>query len=419
MTSPRILGVVVLLLVTTWGGNAYSSDYDKLTLQEKADLARFLGWVWGDGRPGDDGTGIIYQGSNRNYGATVARLAEIRFDGRTNPFGFPTGSNRRLTQAWNYWDDSLPGGNPGDPEVLRDAIRHPNFLAGLLEGEGQIFHNNPDAPFYVADQSYSPSHPDRSYDIANFGPERMVQLFELLAETYGFSNPSMTIGNRRYHYDSERCQAIEDLQELHDQRRAQNESGDLQSGFTVRVFINPINFPEVRNYGYFEKFDGRYRTPAPDSQLQIIRSTRSNQNTEASGSMTFFDNEVREGTRLQNLSGDFLTDDLIGAPSGGGGLWQLVNLGNGYQRIVSRNSATVGRFLRAEPSGGVTLAPSTNTWHQTQWEVIPVSGEPSQVFLRNRFSGDYLRIAPSDLRLEHGVRGSAARWSLEGIAGCQ
>jgi len=193
----------MLLVCLAFSGHAQSSDYDKLTSQEKADLARYLGWVWGDGRPGFDGTGILYKGGNSRYGATVARLAQIRFDGRTNPFGFPVGGNRKHARVWDYWENSLPGGNPGDPQVLRDAIRHPNFIAGILEGEGQIFHSNPSQDFYIADQSYSPSHPDKLYDIANFGTERMVQLVRLLAETYGFTNPSISIGGRKYQYNTQ------------------------------------------------------------------------------------------------------------------------------------------------------------------------------------------------------------------------
>ena len=318
-----------LLMCLLFSGYAHSSDYDKLTVQEKADLARFLGWVWGDGRPGYQGTGILYKGGNPNYNATVKRLAQIRFDGRTNPFGFPVSGNLKLTHVWEYWNNSLPGGNPGDPDVLRDAIRHPNFLAGLLEGEGQIFHSNPSANFYVADQSYSPSHPDKLYDIANFGTERMVQLLRLLAETYGFSNPTISIANRRYAYNTQLCEAIEHLRDEYDRRRASNERGDLVSGFSVKVFINPANFDEIRDYGYFEKLDGKYRTPAPDSLLRIIRNSLPDQNIEATGPTAFFDN----GSQSDPCS----TDDSTG----------------GSDRFVGEftsfgNSAGTGRFQTFE-----------------------------------------------------------------------
>ena len=108
MTSIRTLATLVFLLSVAFSSQAQSNDYYKLTSQEKADLARYLGWVWGDGRPGYDGKGILYKGGNPNYKATVARLAEIRFDGRSNPLGFPESGNRKLNHAWDYWDNSLP-----------------------------------------------------------------------------------------------------------------------------------------------------------------------------------------------------------------------------------------------------------------------------------------------------------------------
>ena len=290
-----LLKILVVVTIMSLSGNAsgQSSDYDKLTSQEKADLARYLGWVWGDGRPGFDGRGVLYSGGNRNYNATVQRLAQVRFDGRTNALGFPTSGNLNLTRIWDYWEDSLPGGNPGDPQILRDAIRHPNFLAGILEGEGQIFHSNPNADFSVADQSYAPSHPDRIYDIANFGPNRMIQLLRLLAETYRFTNPSISIGDKRYQYNTQLCEAINEIHDEYDRRRQMNKSGRLVSGFTVMVFIRPPFLDKVRSYGYFEKPRGDYRTPAPDSQLRITRSSFPDQNTEVSGPMAFFNGGAR------------------------------------------------------------------------------------------------------------------------------
>lgn len=282
--------IAAFLILITFSGYSHASDYDKLTTQEKADLARYLGWVWGDGRPGYDGNGILYKGGDSNYSDTVKRLAQISFDGETNPFKFPVSGNLNLMTGWQYWDNSLPGGNSGDPQVLRDAIRHPNFLAGIIEGEGQIFHSDSTKDFYVADQSYSPGHPDKLYDIANFGPDRMVQFFRLLAETYGYSNPSISIGSKKYSYDTQFCEAVADIYEEYDRRREQNRNGQQVSGFTVRLYVNPPDLDEVRNYGYFERASGRFRTPAPDNRLNVIRSSLPDENVEANGPIRFFDN---------------------------------------------------------------------------------------------------------------------------------
>ena len=407
----------VFLAFSAFSGPVQSNDYYKLSGQEKADLSRYLGWVWGDGKPGNDGTGILYKGGNPNYADTVARLAAISFDGINNPLGFPESGNRLLNHAWNYWDNSLPGGNPGDPEILREAIRHPNFLAGILEGEGQIFHSDPGADFYVADQSYAPSHPDRIYDIANFGPERMIQFYLLLEETYGFRNTAVSIGNRKYGSETHHCEVFELLRQEYEQRRIQNESGNLQSGFTVKIHVQPPYFDAIRNYGYFEKNGGNYRTPAPDSGLRIIRSSLSGQNAEASGPMTFFENDGIAGTRLRHSSGNYLNSDLTVGFSGNSSdqLWRVINVSNGYNRIISQNSSLIKNVLRGYEDGALTLTSESNTWHQTQWEFIPVANVSNQYYLRNRFSGLYLRVTSAGT-VEHGVPGTAARWTLEGVA---
>lgn len=310
MVSKKIIIAAVLVALAAVFGGAHASDYDKLNQQEKADFARYLGWVWGDGRPGFDGTGVLYSGGNPNYAATVARLAEIRFDGRTNPLGFPESGDRRLVRTWSYWDNSLPGGNPGDPQLLRDAIKHPNFLAGLLEGEGQLFHSDPTRDFYVADQSYAPSHPDRIYDIANFGPERSVQLLRLLAETYRFDNPSISVAGKKYAYNTQLCEAVGELRTEYERLRVLNERGDLRTGFTVRVFVNPPDFNTIRSYGFFEQSSGRFRTPAPDSLLSVITTSFPDQNVEVQGPTDFFD-EVTCGDDANKRIGDTET----GAPA--------------------------------------------------------------------------------------------------------
>lgn len=381
-TIQKVASVLALVCMVS-SGQALSSDYDKLTRQEKADLARYLGWVWGDGRPGYDGSGILYKGGNRNYSATVKRLAQIRFDGKTNPFGFPVSGNLNLNRAWEYWDNSLPGGNLGDPEVLRDAIRHPNFLAGILEGEGQIFHSNPLDDFYVADQSYSPSHPDKLYDIANFGIDRMVQLLRLLAETYGFSNTSISVGNRKYQYDTQLCEAIERIRDEYEQRRASNERGNLVSGFTVRVHVGPANFNEIRDYGYFEKWDGKYRTPAPDNQLRIIRSTWSDQNVEASGPMTFFGSGAQADPCSTGGGADYVFNS---SGSDRSGRWQKFFFNVSARDFVEATvtwddpSADVRVYLRDEnisqrdsnASGVGSATVSARAWRNGLWSIAVV-----------------------------------------------
>ena len=412
----RTIVSMLFLASLTLSGHVQANDYFKLSSQEKADLARYLGWVWGDGKPGNDGTGILYKGGNSRYAPTVRRLAEIRFDGQTNPLGFPVGGNLNLNRAWNYWDNSLPGGNPGDPEILREAIRHPNFLAGILEGEGQIFHSNPNSDFYVADQSYSPSHPDRIYDIANFGPERMIQLFLLLEETYGFKNPALSIGNTKYDYDTHRCVAIQKVRDEHRRRRNLNESGNLISGFTVRIHVKAPYFDEIRNYGYFEKNAGNYRTPAPDSGLRVIHSSFPDQNPEVTGPMTFFENDGRAGTRIRHETGQYLNSDLDIAALGNGddNLWQLTELSSGYYRIESQDNRATKTALRAFDTNSIMLTGESSNWHQTQWQLIPAGNNSNRFFLRNRDSGAYLRVA-GGANVEHGAP-VAAQWTLENVA---
>lgn len=411
----RALVSVLLLASLAVNSHAQNIDYYQLSAQEKADLARYLGWVWGDGRPGYDGTGIIYKGGNSNYKAVVTRLAQINVDGTKNPFGFPQSGNRKLTQVWDYWENSLPGGNPGDPQILREAIKHPNFLAGIIEGEGQIFHSDPNKDYYIADQSYAPSHPDKIYDIANFGPERMIQLFDLLKETYGFRNPSMSIKNIKYDYDSQRCEVAQKLRTEYQKRKEQNENGNLQSGFTVKIFIKPPNFDEIRNYGYFEKDSLKYRTPAPDNLLRVITTSYPDQNTEASGGTTFFDTDGIAGIQLLHQSGRYLNSYLDMVSSGNDEElgWRLIDLNNGYHRIESQNNAVSKRWLQAADNAEIKMVGERNTGQFTQWEKIPVANKPGHYYLKNRFHGSYLRVGIFDSVVKHGDPGTAAHWILE------
>jgi len=425
MVSLRKIASLLFLVTIAFSSYAQSNDYHKLTAQEKADLARYLGWVWGDGRPGYYGSGILYKGGNPNYDATVTRLAQIKFDGKTNPFRFPENGNlKSAPDVWDFWENSLPGGNPGDPEILREAIRHPNFLAGIIEGEGQGLHSNPDSNFYIADQSYAPSHPDKIYGVANFGPERMIQLFLFLDETYGFSNPAISIGNNKiYDHDTQRCEAIEKIREQYRTHKAQNESGNLQSAFTVKVHIKPPYFDEIRSYGYFSKSRLDYRTPAPDSDLTIIKTNPAvpAYNTEVTGTMTFFDNDGSDGTRLLHESGYYLNSDLDIVKQGNSGNlnWKLVDLNNGYYRIETLDSSKSNNTLQAPIySDTIKTVNEEYTWYLTQWEKVPVPGTSNQYYLKNRFNETYLRVGTYNSTLKHGVKGTAARWTLEGVSSC-
>lgn len=420
MVSLRSIAAVLFLLSFAFNSAAQDNDYHKLSLQEKADLARYLGWVWGDGRPGFNGIGILYKGGNANYKATVTRLANIRFDGKTNPLGFPESGDRRLNYAWEYWEHSLPGGNAGDPEILREAIRHPNFLAGIIEGEGQVHHSNAQRDFYIDDHSFAPSHPDKIYGIANFGPERSIQLFNLIGETYGFYNSAISIGKTKYQYDTQRCEAIERIRALYKERKKQNESGNLQPAFTVKIYVKPTYFDEIRSYGYFRKGDGKYRTPAPDSKLKIINTSESDLNTEADGPMTFLDNVGNAGTRLIHSSGYYLNSDLdiVWADNNGDTYWKLIDLGTGYYRIQTRDSSKSKRWLQALDNAELRMTDESSTWHRTQWKKIPVLNTNDRYYLKNRHHGTSLRVATSNSILKHGPAGPAAQWTLTEHSAC-
>lgn len=421
----RALLPLLMLASIAFSSQAYSSDYHKLTGQEKADFARFLGWVWGDGRSGYDGRGILYKGGKPEYTALVTRLSEIRIDGKRNPFGFPESGDRRVTHAFEYWYNSLPGGNPGDPQILRDAIRHPSFLAGILETEGQIFHSDPAADFYVADQTYAPSHPKKIHDIAYFGPERMIQLVQLLEEVYGFSNPAISVGRTKYQYNTHRSQAFDAIRRQYSTRKRLNESGNLQPSFTVKVYVKAPYFDEIRDYGYFAVKSGKYRTPAPDYKLRIIRSTLSDQNAEANGSMSFGSMSFSEsnscvGTRIRHTSGKYLNSDLSLAFLGNGAdkVWELSALDNGHHQVISQTQGLSNRVLFGYADNALALAPTISTWNHSQWKVIRVANTSNRYLLRNRGTGTYLRVRNWDSAVEHGAPGTEAQWTFEEDAAC-
>lgn len=417
----QCIAVVFFLASISFSSHAQDIDYERLTNQEKADLARYLGWVWGDGRPGFDGTGILYHGKNPNYKALVTRLANIKIDGIKNPFGFPESGDRKHSHVWSYWVNSLPGGNPGDPEILRRAIKHPNFLAGIIEGEGQIFHSDPDQDYYLADQSYAPSHPDKFYDVANFGPERMIQLFSLLEETYGFSNPAMSIGRTKYQHDTQRCVVLEKIREKYQQVKEQNERGNLQAPFIVKIYIKPPDFDEIRRYGFFKKGDLKYRTPAPDNFLSVINNSLSDLNTEMVGTTNFFDNDGADGTRLQHESGYYLNSNLnmVWGDTDEALNWKFIDLNNGFYRIESQDSAIANKWLQGLNNQALKMVDERRTGHFTQWEKIPVWNTDNTYYLKNRFHDTYLRVNSFNSNVKHSATRNTAQWTLEnGTTAC-
>ena len=132
------LSLGVLFASVVIAAAAPASEYDDLTAQQQADLSRFLGWVWADGKPlnTDQVTGIRSEVRHAKYQAVVERLLAVPELGMqlANTDGEP--DKRKIKAPWKFWNHSLPGGNPEDPRLLRDAIRNPNFLAGVIEGGG-------------------------------------------------------------------------------------------------------------------------------------------------------------------------------------------------------------------------------------------------------------------------------------------
>ncbi len=404
---------------------AQSSDFDLLDDQEKADLARFLGWIWGDGRPFDtnNGTGAEFKGGHSKYSSTVKRLVAIDLnnDGNINPFNLPESGNRKLLpNIWDYWDNALPGGNPGDPQVLRDALRNPNFLAGLIDGEGFIAHSS-SKDYYIDDHTYAPSNPEKSlYGILNFGPERMNQLFCLLGETYGFTNTEMHFGNKKFVYATQHCEAMEALRTRYDLAKATNENPATGNDiFTVKIIINPADFATLKGYGYFPISTGKYRTPAPDNDgtLNILTGDKPEIIPEVQGGMTFFEGGSTGIHISHTETNGYLNSDLDLVPFANDNTvsWELVDLGNGYFRIVSLDDSKTKKWLQAWENGTVKMTGDKSTGSKTQWEQIALSN--GSYLLKNKFYADYLRIG-NNLEIKRGASGKAAHWTMEEAATC-
>lgn len=255
----------VLLASVAIAGTATAGEYSDLTSQQQADLSRFLGWVWGDGKPlnTDQVTGIRSEVRHAKYKAVVARLLAIPELGMQlgNTAGEPDKQN--IKAPWDFWNNSLPGGNSGDPQLLRDAIRNPNFLAGVIEGEGS--RANKDKLYYIDDHFHGPTRTDKLYGLAHFGPERILQLFGLLGETYGFTHTTLRIGGDNqsasiYTY-AQIEEARADLRRRYDAAKTHNETVNQAGGsnyqklIPTHLFIHSDNWDTLRSYGYF--FAGR------------------------------------------------------------------------------------------------------------------------------------------------------------------
>ncbi len=259
----------VLFASVVMAGTAPAGEYGDLTPQQQADLSRFLGWVWADGKPlnTDQVAGIRSEVRHAKYKAVVERLLAVPELGMQlgNTDGEP--DKRKVKAPWDFWNHSLPGGNPGDPQLLRDAIRNPNFLAGVIEGEGG--RSKKGQLYYMDDHFHGPARQDKLYGLAHFGPERILQLFELLGETYGFTRTSLRIGGENpsspiYTY-AEIDEARADLHRRFAAAKAHNEAvnqegrTDYQKLIPTHLFVHSDDWDTLRSYGFF--FAGRI----PDS----------------------------------------------------------------------------------------------------------------------------------------------------------
>jgi|GEM_PF-6069553 len=287
------------LLLCALAAVAQAVEYKDLTAQQQADVSRFLGWVWADGKPLNTNlvTGIRSEVRHAKYVAVVDSLLEVP------GLGFELGNTGgepdplKVKQPWNFWNNSLPGGNPDDPKLLRDAIRNPNFLAGIIEGEGG-YH---EGKYVIDDHFHGPCRRDKVYGLANFGPERILQLFELLGETYGFTNTTIQVGggaNAPIFTYAQRDAARADLQQKYDVAKAQNvavnegDGGSYRGVIPVRVFIDQARWDTLRSYGFF--FAGRIPTSPTDTPHRSLSGTQPADDLPlATGTMGFFDRPLR------------------------------------------------------------------------------------------------------------------------------
>jgi len=268
-----LLLVAVCILLQSNKASSQSIEYNELTAQQQADFSRWLGWVWGDGKPTNitEETGVRYGGPgfSGRYNALMTRLLDadlgiVLGDGGTN--------NIRIIEPWNYWNDAIPGQNPNETQLLRDAVRNPNFLAGIIDTEGGGCQST--NGYFIDDHYYGPAHPDntKAYGILNFGTNRMIQLFHLIGGTYGFENASMQIGTQgtkyKYGIEAEREMAITELIDGFNNTEANNQNAEtIEDGTTkrVRIYIDVNDWDTIRSYGFWDEPD-RY----PDCDQPVV-----------------------------------------------------------------------------------------------------------------------------------------------------
>lgn len=132
-----------------------------------ADTARLLGHLWADGSY-ENG---VWDATGPSGGSTLIEFLVEQHDGvwvdrDQLRFELPPPFD------WDEWKDGLPN----DDSRTRSAVRHPNFLAALFEGEGST-------AGLVYDQS--------SCCTAGFTEGRLTELVDLLRER-GFSTAELT-----------------------------------------------------------------------------------------------------------------------------------------------------------------------------------------------------------------------------------
>lgn len=386
-----------------------SIEYHQLTNQQQADFARFLGWIWGDGKPTSSNTGTRFTGFHSRYNQVFNRLKNATVNGISNPFNLPTsGDNKKLTDFYDFWNNALPGGNPGDPDILKEAIKNPNFLAGIIDGEGFKNHS-PGGTYYIDDQTFAPSHPKKNnYGMLHFGPNRMVQLFLLLGETYGMTNTILRIGRDNYSYD-QRCEGIAAIMSKYNQVKATNENPSLGTDiFTVRIIIDNSDFNTLRSYGYWDQ-NGSYRSPAPDNAtLNKLTGNYPAVLNEVTGTMSFFYND-QQYFRIHHKNTNAFLSSTIGLTSSSNdnaSLWSMLDVDGEYFRLVAHNN----KWLKGFSDGSVDLATTQNTGLQTQWKKRELSN--GQILISNRlFPDKHLRVN-NDTNIRIGSKGSKAHWSF-------
>ena len=131
-----------------------------------ADTGRLLGYLWGDAVLEDgvwnmdraSGTQELFQTLVIRHGGTWVEQRQLRF---TLPAPYD----------WDGWYSSVPN----DDARTRAAVRHPNFLAAVLEGEGEV-----DGRIY-----------DQKSCCRPYVEARLISLQELLVER-GFETASIT-----------------------------------------------------------------------------------------------------------------------------------------------------------------------------------------------------------------------------------